>query len=63
MLGPFEGLVGGQDAPDGFAASGCNADPSGAKTFFADAGDDESQVEENNSDPEAGKAVEGLEEG
>ena len=36
MLGPSEGGLGGQDAPDGFPASGRNAYPSGAKAFFAD---------------------------
>ena len=36
MLGPSEGGLGGQDAPDGFPASGRNAYPSGANTFFAD---------------------------
>ena len=36
MLGPSEGALGGQDAPDGFPASGRNAYPSGAKAFFAD---------------------------
>ena len=38
MLGPSEGGLGGQDAPDGFPASGRNAYPSGANTFFADVG-------------------------
>ena len=37
MLGPSEGGLGGQDAPDGFPASGPNAYPSGANAFFADA--------------------------
>jgi len=37
VLGPSEGGLGGQDAPDGFPASGCNAYPSGANAFFADA--------------------------
>ena len=36
MLGPSEGGLGGLDAPDGFPASGRNAYPSGANTFFAD---------------------------
>jgi len=36
VLGPSEGGLGGQDAPDGFAASGRNAYPSGANAFFAD---------------------------
>ena len=36
MLGPSEGGLGGQDAPDGFPASGHNAYLSGANTFFAD---------------------------
>jgi len=36
VLGPSEGGLGGQDAPDGFPASGRNAYPSGANTFFAD---------------------------
>ena len=36
MLGPSEGGLGGQDAPDGFPASGLNAYPSGANAFFAD---------------------------
>ena len=38
MLGSSEGRLGGQDAPDGFPGSGRNAYPSGANTFFADAG-------------------------
>ena len=37
MLGPSEGGLGGQDAPDRFPASGRNAYPSGANAFFADA--------------------------
>jgi len=37
VLGPSEGGLGGPDAPDGFPASGRNAYPSGANTFFADA--------------------------
>jgi len=37
VLGPSEGRLGGQDAPDGFPASGRNAYPSGANAFFADA--------------------------
>jgi len=37
VLGPSEGGLGGQDVPDGFPASGRNAYPSGANTFFADA--------------------------
>ena len=37
MLGPSEGGLGGQDAPDGFPASGRNAYPPGANTFFPDA--------------------------
>jgi len=37
VLGPSEGGLGGQDAPDGFPASGRNAYPSGANPFFADA--------------------------
>jgi len=37
VLGPSEAGLGGQDAPDGFPASGCNAYPSGANAFFADA--------------------------
>jgi len=36
VLGPSEGGLGGQDAPDGFPASGRNADLSGATAFFAD---------------------------
>jgi len=36
VLGISEGGLGGQDAPDGFPSSGCNAYPSGANTFFAD---------------------------
>jgi len=36
VLGPSEGGLGGQDAPDGFPASGRNAYPPGANTFFAD---------------------------
>ena len=36
MLGPSEGGLGGQDATDGFPASGRNAYPSGATAFFAD---------------------------
>ena len=36
MLGPSQGGLGGQDAPDGFPASGRNAYPSGANAFFAD---------------------------
>jgi len=36
VLGPSEGGLGGQDAPDGFPASGGNAYPSGANAFFAD---------------------------
>ena len=36
MLGPSEGGLGGQDAPDGFPASGRNDYPSGANAFFAD---------------------------
>ena len=38
MLGLSEGRLGGQDAPDGFPASGRNAYPSGANAFFADVG-------------------------
>ena len=38
MLGPSEGGLGGQDALDGFPASGRNADPSRANPFFADEG-------------------------
>jgi len=37
VLGPSEGGLGGQDAPDGFPGSGRNAYPSGANPFFADA--------------------------
>ena len=37
MLGPSERGLGGQDAPDGFPASGRNAYPPGANAFFADA--------------------------
>jgi len=37
VLGPSEGGLGGQDAPDGFPASGRNAYPFGANPFFADA--------------------------
>jgi len=37
VLGPSEGGLGGQDAPDGFPASRRNAYPPGAKAFFADA--------------------------
>ena len=36
MLGPSEGGLGRQGAPDGFPASGRNAYLSGANTFFAD---------------------------
>ena len=36
MLGPSEGGLGAQDAPDGFPASGRNAYPSVANTVFAD---------------------------
>jgi len=36
VLGPSEGGLGGQDASDEFPASGRNAYPSGANTFFAD---------------------------
>jgi len=36
MLGPSEGGLGRQDAPDGFPVSGRNAYPSGANAFFAD---------------------------
>jgi len=36
VLGSSEDGLGGQDAPDGFPASGRNADPSGANAFFAD---------------------------
>ena len=36
MLGPSEGGLGGQDAPDRFPASRRNAYPSGANAFFAD---------------------------
>ena len=36
--GPSEAGLGGQDAPDGFCASGRNAYPPGAKAFFADGG-------------------------
>jgi len=36
VLRPSEGGLGGQDAPDGFPASGRNAYPSRANTFFAD---------------------------
>ena len=36
MLEPSEGGLGGQDAPDGFPASGRNAYPPGAHAFFAD---------------------------
>jgi len=36
VLGPSEGGLGGQDAPDGFPASGRNAYPSGANACFAD---------------------------
>jgi len=36
VLGPSEGGLGGQDAPDGFPASGRNAYPSRANAFFAD---------------------------
>ena len=42
MLGPSDGGLGGQDAPDGFPASGRNAYPSGANAFFADVPEDES---------------------
>ena len=38
MLGLSEGGLGGQDAPDGFPASGRNAYPPGANAFFADEG-------------------------
>ena len=36
MLGLSEGGLGRQDAPDGYPASGRNAYPSRANTFFAD---------------------------
>jgi len=36
VLGPSEGGLGRQDAPDTFPASGRNAYPSGANPFFAD---------------------------
>ena len=36
MLGPSEGGLGGQDAPDGFPASGRNVYLPGANAFFAD---------------------------
>ena len=36
MLGSSEGGFGGQDAPDGFPASGRNVYQSGANPFFAD---------------------------
>jgi len=36
VLGPSEGGLGGQGATDGFAGSGRNAYPSGAKASFAD---------------------------
>jgi len=36
VLGPSEGGLGGEDAPDGFPASGRDAYPSGANAFFAD---------------------------
>jgi len=36
VLGPSEGGLGGQDAPDRFPAPGRNAYPSGANAFFAD---------------------------
>jgi len=36
LLGPSEGVLGGQDAPSGFPASGRNAYPSEANAFFAD---------------------------
>ena len=36
VLGPSEGGLGGQDAPEGFPASGRNAYPPGANAFFAD---------------------------
>jgi len=38
VLGPSEGGLGGQDAPDGFPASGRNAYPPGANAFFAHGG-------------------------
>jgi len=38
VLGLSEGGLGGQDAPDGFPASGRNAYPPGANAFFADEG-------------------------
>jgi len=37
VLGPSEGGLGRQDAPDGFPGSGRNAYPCGAKAFLADA--------------------------
>ena len=37
MLGPSEGGLDGQDAPERFPASGCNAYLSIANTFFPDA--------------------------
>jgi len=36
VLGPSEGGLGEQDAPDGFPPSRRNAYTSGANTFFAD---------------------------
>jgi len=36
VLGPSEGGLGGQDATDGFPASGHNTYPSGANAFFAE---------------------------
>ena len=36
MLGPSEGGLGGQDAPDGVPASERNANPCGENAFFAD---------------------------
>jgi len=36
VLGPSEGGLGGQDAPDGVPASGRNAYLSGENAFFAD---------------------------
>jgi len=43
VLGPSEGGLGGQNAPDGFPASGRNAYPPGANAFFADVASDTSQ--------------------
>jgi len=47
VLGPSEGGLGGQDAPDGFPASGRNAYPSGANAFFADVSETTTSMTKN----------------